>query len=114
MARHVFFWLLILTGSGKRLPAVSSVPTCVYVDGFNLYYGALRGRPYRWLDLCEFSRRLLKPYNSIRQIRYFTARVNPTKRDPTVAERQQAYLRALETIPNLSIHYGQFLGNPPK
>jgi hypothetical protein len=23
----------------------------VYVDGFNLYYRALRGTPYKWLDL---------------------------------------------------------------
>ena len=103
-----------MTGSGVRIPAVNSVPTCVYVDGFNLYYGALRGRPYRWLDLCAFSRRLLKPYNAIVRIRYFTARVNPSMRDPWVSERQQVYLRALETIPNLSIHYGSFLGNPPK
>jgi hypothetical protein len=25
--------------------------TIVYVDGFNLYYGALKGTPYRWLDI---------------------------------------------------------------
>ena len=25
--------------------------TRVYVDAFNLYYGALRGTPYKWLDL---------------------------------------------------------------
>jgi 6-hydroxy-3-succinoylpyridine 3-monooxygenase len=25
--------------------------TTVYVDAFNLYYGCLRGTPYRWLDL---------------------------------------------------------------
>tara|TARA_R110002072_G_scaffold29206_4_gene92759 strand:- start:564 stop:863 length:300 start_codon:yes stop_codon:yes gene_type:complete len=25
--------------------------TCVYVDGFNLYYGALKRTPYKWLDL---------------------------------------------------------------
>ncbi len=25
--------------------------TNVYVDGFNLYYGCLKGTPYRWLDL---------------------------------------------------------------
>jgi hypothetical protein len=27
--------------------------TRVYVDGFNLYYLALRGTPYRWLDLYD-------------------------------------------------------------
>lgn len=25
--------------------------TNVYIDGFNLYYGALKGSPYKWLDL---------------------------------------------------------------
>jgi hypothetical protein len=29
----------------------------VYIDGFNLYYGAVKGSPYKWLDLgalCQF------------------------------------------------------------
>jgi 6-hydroxy-3-succinoylpyridine 3-monooxygenase len=25
--------------------------TNIYVDGFNLYYGALRKTPYRWVNL---------------------------------------------------------------
>ncbi len=25
--------------------------TAVYVDGYNLYYGRLRGSPFKWLDL---------------------------------------------------------------
>ena len=29
----------------------------VYVDGFNLYYGSLKGTPYKWLDLAPASRR---------------------------------------------------------
>jgi len=33
--------------------------TIVYVDGFNLYYGALKGTPYKWLDIHALSRRLL-------------------------------------------------------
>jgi hypothetical protein len=33
--------------------------TNVYVDAFNLYYGCLRGTPYRWLDLAALCRRLL-------------------------------------------------------
>jgi hypothetical protein len=31
----------------------------VYVDAFNLYYGCLKGTPYRWLDLDAFCRQLL-------------------------------------------------------
>ena len=27
--------------------------TYVYVDAFNLYFGALRGTPYRWLNVAE-------------------------------------------------------------
>lgn len=33
--------------------------TCIYVDGFNLYYGALKGRPHKWLDLEALCRVLL-------------------------------------------------------
>ena len=49
--------------------------TIVYVDGFNLYYGALKGTPYRWLDILAMSRKILSPKNQIAGIKYFTARV---------------------------------------
>ncbi len=29
--------------------------THVYVDGFNIYYGAVRKTPYKWLDLAKLS-----------------------------------------------------------
>ena len=35
--------------------------TYVYVDGLNLYYRALRGTPYKWLDLLALCRRILRP-----------------------------------------------------
>ncbi len=49
------------------------------------------------------------PRDVIYRIRYFTALVTPRPRDPDQPVRQQIYLRALQTIPNLSIHYGHFL-----
>jgi len=52
--------------------------TAVYVDGFNLFYRALRGSPYRWLDLLKLSEKLLQPHNKVVLVRYFTARVNST------------------------------------
>ena len=85
----------------------------VYVDGFNLYYGCLRGTPYRWLDLEALSRRLL-PRDSIHRIRYFTARVTPRPSNPQAPQRQQTYLRALETIPCLTVHLGHFLSHPAR
>ncbi|WP_433179980.1 NYN domain-containing protein [Actinoallomurus sp. CA-150999] len=79
----------------------------VYVDGFNLYYGCLKGTPYKWLDLDALSRRLL-PDDRIHRIRYFTARISPRPDDPQCHQRQQYYLRALATIPHLEVHLGRF------
>lgn len=31
----------------------------VYIDGFNLYYGALKGSPYKWLDLSALCHQML-------------------------------------------------------
>jgi uncharacterized LabA/DUF88 family protein len=81
--------------------------TNIYVDAFNLYYGCLKDTPYRWLNLAELCR-LMLPYDTINQIKYFTAKVSARPSDPSQPVRQQTYLRALQTIPNLSIIYGQF------
>jgi uncharacterized LabA/DUF88 family protein len=80
----------------------------VYVDGFNLFYGCLRRTPYRWLDLGALCRVLL-PNDQVHRIRYFTARVNNRPDDPGKSQRQDVYLRALRTIPELTIHFGHYL-----
>ena len=85
--------------------------TNFYVDAFNLYYGALKGRPGKWLDLSALFGRVF-PRNEINRIRYFTARVENRPPDFSQPERQATYFRALETIPNLSIHYGQYRTRP--
>lgn len=84
--------------------------TNVYVDGFNLYYGAVKDTPYKWLNIDALVRQLVKGAN-IQRIRYFTALVQARPGDPSQPDRQQAYLRALETIPHLTIHYGKFLSS---
>lgn len=84
--------------------------TTVYVDGFNLYYGALKNTPYKWLDLDKLCR-LLLPKNQIERIKYFTATVSARPHDPGQPTRQQTYLRALQTIPHLEIIYGHFLSH---
>lgn len=85
------------------------MPTGVYVDGFNLYYGAIRGTPYRWLDLQALCRHLL-PRENIEVIRYFTARVSG-RVDGGAPARQDMYLRALRTLPLVELHFGTFLTN---
>ncbi len=97
--------------------------TYVYVDGFNLYYGALKRTPYKWLDLAKFCQVML-PNDKVAAIQYFTARVSARPHNPSAPLDQQVYLRALRTIPNLSITFGHFLThsvammlsgvNPPK
>ena len=82
--------------------------TNVYVDGFNLCYGCLKGTPYKWLDLDAMCRRLL-PKHELSRIRYFTAIISARPLDPSGPVRQQAYLRALATMPHVSIHLGHFL-----
>ena len=84
--------------------------TCVYIDAFNLYYGCLRRSPYRWLDLATLCGIML-PRNDIVSIKYFTARVVPRTVDPQQASRQQVYLRALGSLPNLEIVYGHYLSH---
>jgi len=76
--------------------------TVVYIDGFNFYYGAVRGTPYKWLDL-EKCFLKLRPGDDIRQIWYFTALTDGAK-----SSRQQVYLRALATKPLVGVILGKF------
>lgn len=84
--------------------------TYVYVDGFNLYYGQLKGTNLKWLNIEELCKNLL-PKNDVVAIKYFTARIKSRPGDPQQANRQQIYFRALRTLPTVSIHYGHFLTN---
>jgi hypothetical protein len=66
--------------------------TIVYIDGFNLYYGAVRGSAFKWLNLQRFFQ-LLRPHDNIVKVHYFTALVEgPTR------PNQEVYLRALGTL----------------
>jgi uncharacterized LabA/DUF88 family protein len=86
------------------------VRTFVYVDAFNLYYGALRGTACKWLDLQALCRVMI-PRNEVVCIKYFTARVQPRPDDPAQPSRQMIYLRALQTIPGLQIVFGHYLSH---
>jgi len=81
--------------------------TFVYIDGFNFYYGALRGTSDKWLDY-EALVRLLLPNDQIGKIRYFTANVKPLGPGDTSHQRQNAYLRAVATNPLIEITRGRF------
>ncbi|MBF0107454.1 MAG: NYN domain-containing protein [Deltaproteobacteria bacterium] len=84
--------------------------TYVYVDAFNLYYGAIKGTKFHWLNLDTFCKKIL-PQHEVTRIKYFTALVKPRPNDLQEPLRQQLYLRALKTIPNLDIIYGHYLSH---
>ena len=82
----------------------------VYVDGFNLFYGmrARAWRRYYWLNLQKLAQNLLRPHQSLEATRYFTASLIRDPNDAGKWSRQKTYLEALDTLPDLSIHYGYF------
>ena len=82
----------------------------VYIDGFNFYYRCVKSTPHKWCDLGALAE-LLLPQEQIHRVYYFTARVRALPHDPDAPNRQQIYLRALATIPKLTIVYGHFLTN---
>ena len=82
----------------------------VYIDSFNLYYGCLKNTPYKWLDVGKLSSLLAPKAFQVNRIRFFTARVTGVT-DPDAPTRQDIFLRAVRTVPNLSIFYGHFLTN---
>jgi hypothetical protein len=81
----------------------------VYVDGFNLYYRALKNTPYRWINMVALAQRVLRPGDTVDLLRYFTARVSARAGDTDAPRRQQIFLSATATLPNVTSHYGRFL-----
>jgi hypothetical protein len=84
--------------------------TIVYIDGFNLYYRALKGTPHKWLDIEAMSRAALPKTGIIERVNYYTAHISG-RVDPESPRRQHAYLRAIATLPAVVIHYGNFLAS---
>ncbi len=96
----VYMAALLYFRGDPRLPPKTRAS--VYIDGFNFYYGALRGSPHKWLNLERFCQ-LLRPADDLQAINYFTARVKgPSRVD------QDAYLQALTTLPLVRIIEGRF------
>ncbi|MGE0190444.1 MAG: NYN domain-containing protein [Planctomycetota bacterium] len=76
--------------------------TYVYVDGFNLYYGVLKGSAHRWLNPVAYFDAVLQ-HDDVVMVRYFTAMA----RGASVA-RQRTYLRALQAQERLQVILGKY------
>jgi hypothetical protein len=86
---------------GRRLK------TFLYIDGFNLYYGAVKDAPLKWLNPVALAARAF-PRNQILATKYFTAKVGALLHDPDKPNRQMIFWRALRTLPQLEIILGDF------
>ena len=89
---------------------ITAMRVYAYIDGFNLYYGCLKGSNQKWLDI-DHLLRLVSKKAVIDRIYYFTARVSGTADDPGKPQRQSIYFRALNTLGNVKIVYGHFLSH---
>lgn len=81
--------------------------TILYIDGFNLYYGALKDTPYKWLNPVALASQMFRN-NNIVATKYCSARVSALPNDPDAPTRQMTYWRALKTLPNMEIIEGHF------
>lgn len=82
----------------------------VYIDGFNFYYGCLKGTTLKWVNPLLLVQNMLTDIDVV-GIKYFSARVKDRPNDPQ-ATRQDVYYRAMQTLPNSSIILGHYLTHP--
>ena len=81
--------------------------TFFYIDALNFYYGSVKGTADKWVDF-EALAQALVPRDHIGRIKYFTAHVKPLSPGDRTHERQNAFLRAVDTNPLIEIVRGHF------
>lgn len=97
--------------------------TIVYIDGYNFYYGCLKGSPYKWLDIVRLFNDHILPSSAfgvtsrLLKINYFTADIlERAAKSPDSVSCQMRYLRALAlTYPaQVTVHKGFYTLLPMK
>ncbi len=80
--------------------------TVAYVDGYNLYYGCLKGSSYLWLDIGRLVQNVLhiqNPATELVRVKYFTAYIKArfASHGDASAQAQQTYFKALRASATL-------------
>ena len=89
-------------------PVVNRSRCSIYIDGFNMYYGAIRGHPeWKWLNIQSFFEELSKD-DDVTSINIFTALVGPENGFSATRNRQKRYLKALGSLSKVKVIYGYF------
>lgn len=86
-----------------------------YFDGFNFYHGLKdkKWSRYYWTDLSLLSHNLLshkcfKSSHHLVGVKYFTARLPATEKNKDSLIRQNIYIEAIKTLPNLKFFEGKY------
>lgn len=104
--------VLAYMGIGK----MKNLRTMVYVDGFNLYFGALKDKQNRrWLDIEKMVKAILPNStdpmthsNDIVGIKYFTAEISVRANHPNQKANQTTYLKAIQANPKVEVILGRY------
>ena len=77
--------------------------TTLYIDGFNLYYGTVKGTAYKWLDVVKLLSNICYAQNpnfEVVAVKYFTAPVKGSiaTHGSQAVQSQSNYLRALQVL----------------
>ena len=80
--------------------------TVAYIDGYNLFYGLLKGTSYKWLDPTRLVSALLRDDHELVSVKYFTSPVKTYPHDTSALDRQKIYIQALTTLPNVEVIQG--------
>ena len=62
--------------------------TNAYIDGYNLYYGLLKGTPNKWLDPMRLVKSLLREDHEILSVKYFISPVRTYPHNMAALDRQ--------------------------
>ena len=98
----------------------------VCIDGFNLFFGLKyfaeeQGgkKLHYWLNAKRLAESMLKPHQTLAKVKFFTTRIQVTWDGAYVSDevrkereekraRQNTYLEAIGTLPDVEIQYGMF------
>lgn len=88
---------------GFFISGMESLRTRIYIDGYNLYFGCLKGTPYKWLNPVSLSEKLLTrsgaPNSKLDPlaVKFFTAEISQrAAADSNSLNDQRAYHLALK------------------
>lgn len=92
----------------ETTPILARKRCTIYVDGFNWYFGVFQHRPaWKWLNVQSFFE-ALRVDEEVVAVKFFTALVEPQKHVSPRRDRHRRYLKALATLPKVSIILGKY------